>query len=339
MTIASRKPEAGVEKRLSPDPRLVYVLPDVSVLYGVGGGEKNMTTEGSMRLQSFDLRLFDIADTDLEKLHALSLTVGWPHRLKDWEMLRESGYGIVAQDEIGRVFGSAMWFPFADDFTTVGMVITSPRLQAHGHGRWLMEHVLKQTGSRPLRLNSTRAAYRLYLSMGFTAEKTVYQHQGTAVPLVEPEVPHGAVLREISVGDLSELVALDRIAYGTDRQALFARLLQVSTGVALIRDKRIAAFSLCRSFGRGTVIGPVVASDDADAIAVIHPHVVAHAGDFLRLDTRQKVGPFAQFLTRSGMPVFDTVTSMSLGGTWFTDGEVQKPGYPLTYALVSQALS
>jgi hypothetical protein len=121
VTIASRKPEAGVEKRLSPDPRLVYVLPDVSVFYGVGGGEKNMTTEGSMRLQSFDLRLFDIADTDLEKLHALSLMVGWPHRLKDWEMLRESGYGIVAQDEIGRVFGSAMWFPFADDFTTVGM--------------------------------------------------------------------------------------------------------------------------------------------------------------------------------------------------------------------------
>jgi hypothetical protein len=83
----------------------------------------------------------------------------------------------------------------------------------------------------------------------------------------------------------------------------------------------------------------VVASDDADAIAVIHPHVVAHTGDFLRLDTRQKVGTFAQFLTRSGMPVFDTVTSMSLGGTWFTGGQAEKPGHPLTYALVSQALS
>lgn len=292
-----------------------------------------------MRLQSFDLQLFDIADTDLEKLHALSLMVGWPHRVKDWQMLRENGYGIVAQDEIGRVFGSAMWFPFADDFVTVGMVITSPRLQAHGHGRWLMDHVLKQTGSRPLRLNSTRAAHRLYLSMGFTAEKTVYQRQGTAVRAGEPEIPHGAVLREITMSDLTELVALDYLAYGADRAALFARLLQVSTGVALIRDNRIAAFSLCRSFGRGTVIGPAVASDDADAIVVIHPHVAAHEGDFLRLDTRQRAGTFPEFLTRSGLPVFDTVTSMSLGGTWFADGQAAKPGHPLTYALVSQALS
>jgi GNAT superfamily N-acetyltransferase len=305
----------------------------------VAAREENLTTEESMRLQSFDLQLFDIADADLEKLHALSLMVGWPHRLKDWQMLRESGYGIVAQDEIGRVFGSAMWFPFADDFATVGMVITSPRLQAHGHGRWLMDHVLEQTGSRPLRLNSTRAAHRLYLSMGFTAEKTVYQRQGTAVSSAEPECPHRAALREITPGDLTELVALDRIAYGSDRAALFARLLQVSKGVALIRDNRIAAFSLCRSFGRGTVIGPVVACDDADAIAVVHPHITAHAGDFLRLDTRQTASAFPEFLARSGLAVFDTVTSMSFGGAWLTDGHTEKPGHPLTYALVSQALS
>jgi GNAT superfamily N-acetyltransferase len=300
--------------------------------------EENLTTEESMRLQSFDLQLFDIADADLENLHALSLMVGWPHRLKDWQMLRENGYGIVAQDEIGRVFGSAMWFPFADDFVTIGMVITSPRLQAQGHGRWLMDHVLKQTGSRPLRLNSTRAAHRLYLSMGFKAEKTVYQRQGTAVSSAEPEIPHGAVLREITLDDLTELVALDRIAFGTDRAELFARLLQVSTGVALIRDNRIAAFSLCRRFGRGTVIGPVVACDDADAIAVVHPHITAHAGDFLRLDTRQTAGAFPEFLARSGLAVFDTVTSMSLGGTWLTDGRVEITGPLLTYALVSQAL-
>lgn len=292
-----------------------------------------------MRLQSFDLQLCDIADTDPEKLHALSLTVGWPHRLKDWLMLRDNGYGVAAQDEIGRVVGSAMWFPFADDFATVGMVITSPRLQAHGHGRWLMDHVLKQTGTRPLRLNSTRAARRLYLSMGFTAEKTVYQCQGIAVLSAEPPIPQGMELREISLGDLTELVALDRVAYGADRTALFTRLLPVSRGVALIRESRIVAFSLRRSFGRGTVIGPVVAGDDADAIVVTCPHIRAHAGEFLRIDTRQAAGDFPEFLTRSGLPVFDTVTSMSLGGAWLSDDSARGPGQPLIYGLVSQALS
>lgn len=298
-----------------------------------------MTTEETMRLQSFDLQLYDIAETDPEKLHALSLTVGWPHRLNDWVMLTDNGYGVVAQDEIGRAIGSAMWFPFSDDFVTVGMVITSPRLQAHGHGRWLMEHVLKQTGERPLRLNSTRAARRLYLSMGFTAEKTVHQCQGTAVASTPPAMLHAATLRDITPLDLAELVALDKAAYGADRGTMLVRLLPVSKGVALVRGDRIVAFALCRSFGRGTVIGPVVAGNDADAIAVTYPHVEAHAGTFLRIDTRQATGDFAEFLTRSGLPVFDTVTSMSLGGPWLLGEGPEGNDKPFTYGLVSQALS
>lgn len=316
---------------------VTIVVARPALYLGVRATEGELTTEETMRLESFDLQLCDIAGTDPEKLHALSLAVGWPHRVKDWLMLREIGSGVVAQDEIGRAIGSAMWFPLSDDFVTVGMVITSPRLQAHGHGRWLMDHVLRQTGSRPLRLNATRAARRLYLSMGFTAEKTVYQCQGTAVLSGEPPLPEQAILRAVTLDDLAEIAALDRAAYGTDRAALLGRLLHASKGVALIRGGRIAAFSLARNFGRGTVIGPVVAVDDDDAIAVTAPHVKTHAGAFLRIDTRQAMGDFAEFLTQSGMPVFDTVTSMSLGGRWLLDRPGDEPR-PTIYGLVSQAL-
>ena len=84
----------------------------------------------SMRLKSFELFAQDIDSVDVGLLHALSLSVGWSHRPKDWEFLRQVGKGIVAVDEIGRVFGSAMWFPHGDDFATIGLVITTPRLQA-----------------------------------------------------------------------------------------------------------------------------------------------------------------------------------------------------------------
>jgi hypothetical protein len=96
--------------------------------------------------------------------------------------------------------------------------------------------------------------------------------------------------------------------------------------------------SLCRRFGRGSVVGPVVASNDLDAIVVTHPHVVEHAGRFLRLDTRQKAGAFPEFLTRSGLPVYDTVTSMSFGRRWLPLEENRVKTTPTTYALVSQAL-
>jgi len=294
--------------------------------------------EASIKLESFELVLRDIADIEVEKLHALSLSVGWPHRPQDWQMLREAGRGIVAVDGIGRVLASAMWFAFGDDFATIGMVITSPRLQAHGTGRWLMDNVFTHTGSRFLGLNATRAARRLYRSLDFAFEKTVYQCQGIAIPSAAPVLPAGTRLREVSFTDLDTLYALDYRAYGAPRSALLGQMVSVSKGVVLQRDDRIEAFSLCRRFGRGFVVGPVVASSDVDAIAVTHPHVEDHAGGFLRLDTRQKTGPFSDFLTQSGLPVYDTVTSMSLGRRWLALADKASEVAPTTYALISQAL-
>jgi hypothetical protein len=79
-----------------------------------------------------------INEVDVMLLHALSIGVGWPHRPKDWDFLRRAGHGIVAVDGIGRVFGSAMWFPHGREFAPIGLVITSPRTQAQAldDGSW-----------------------------------------------------------------------------------------------------------------------------------------------------------------------------------------------------------
>ncbi|PDT82401.1 GNAT family N-acetyltransferase [Sinorhizobium sp. BJ1] len=295
-----------------------------------------MERTNSKRLDSFELTIADIAEADLDALHALSMSVGWPHRAEDWQIVLELGKGIVARDAIGRVLGSAMWFNYAPDFTNIGMVITSPRLQMLGAGQWMMNHVLAQTSSRAIGLNATRLARRLYASLGFVAERTVYQCNGEAVAPPQGLLPPGARLRALTSDDLDEIAALDRAAYRADRSHVLARLLEVSKGVALVRGERIVAFSLCRRFGRGHLIGPLVAANDDDAIAVTRPHVVDHAGTFLRLDTRQKSGAFAEFVAQAGLPVYDTVTSMSLGRPWLveeTGGET-----PIIYALVAQAL-
>ncbi|MEF0941426.1 GNAT family N-acetyltransferase [Rhizobium sp. BR 362] len=298
-----------------------------------------MARSSSIQLDSFELTIGEIENADLDALHTLSLSVGWPHRAEDWQIVREMGRGVVARDAIGRVLGSAMWFDFAPDFTTLGMVITSPRLQMLGTGRWMMEHVIAQTGSRALGLNATRAAKRLYQSLGFRAEKIVYQCNGEAVSPPEVPLPPRTRLRALDQADHTEIAALDLAAYGADRMPVLARLLNVSKGLALIRDGRIVAFSLCRRFGRGHVIGPVVAASDEEAIAVVRPHVADHAGSFLRIDTRQQSGAFPQFIAQSGLPVYDTVTSMSMRRAWLQgDGAQPSGGGPLIYGLASQAL-
>lgn len=284
------------------------------------------------------MQIADVQDADLDQLHGLSISVGWPHRGEDWQFLREVGEGVVTTDEIGRIMGSAMWFRQAEDLATIGMVITSPRLQTQGTGLWLMDYALKELEGVNLRLNATRAAQRLYHSLGFAPEKTVYQCQGIVKSGAGAAcgAPQGEI-RLLTAEDLSEITALDGAAFGVVRARLIDRLFRQSVGYGLYRDDTLRAFALCRPFGRGHVVGPIVASTDADAIDVLSLHLKEHEGRFLRLDTHFERGDFALLAIRSGMSVFDTVLTMSLGKRLQEFGPDASVA-PLTYSLVSQTL-
>ncbi len=288
----------------------------------------------SVRLKSFELVARDIVEVDVNLLHALSIAVGWPHRPKDWDLLRRAGHGIVAVDGIGRVFGSAMWFPHGDDFATIGLVITTPRTQAQGTGRWLMEQVLERCGTRNLSLNSTHAADNLYVSLGFTKEAIVYQYQGEVAPTI-PAVPAlDGELSALSSDKLEEITALDTRAFGTNREKLLALLSENAAICTLRRGGEIVGYSMSREFGRGHVIGPIVASNDHDAIHLTAVHLKDLTGRFARVDTREKDGIFVEFLQQSRLTVSETVTTMSKGRRFLNREDTK----PWVYGLAGHAL-
>ncbi len=292
----------------------------------------------SLNVDGFTTSLDDIRTVGLDRLHTLTLSVGWPHRAKDWQFLLEVGQGVVALDEIGRVIGSAMWFAYGDSLATVGMVITVPRLQTNGTARWLMQHVLSGLSGRAVRLNATRAARRLYRSLDFQPDKPVFQYQGILRLGEDRSGPAtDAVLVPLESKDLAAVIAADAVAFGVGRDALIGRLFAQSTGYGLFRDGTLDAFALCRPFGRGQVIGPVVAASDADAIAVVRPHLARHDGTFMRLDTALETGAFPGFLSRSGLPVFDTVLTMTLGTPPATAAHASAAAFR-TYGLASHTL-
>lgn len=297
------------------------------------GKETGPKMQESVQLKSFELFPEDIDSVDVSLLHALSASVGWSHRPKDWDILRRAGKGIVAVDGIGRVFGSAMWFPQGPDFATIGLVITSPRTQAQGNGRWLMEQVFTQCAGLHLSLSATRAAYALYLSLGFVSEALVHVHQGE-VSLEPPSLPPlDGQIEAFTPADLGQIAALDRAAFGVDRTPILALLAEGASMRLLRRGGAVVGYSMCREFGRGHVIGPMVASNDDDAIHLAAVHLDAFRGRFLRVDTRS-TGAFAEFLTRSGLPDSETVTTMSKGRLFLNE----KPGCPIVFSLAGQAL-
>ena len=290
-----------------------------------------MAYRTAKRRLGYEIDIRPLGDTDIDQLHQLSIGVGWPHRPEDWRLVIGLGQGFVACDAIGRLLGSAMWWPFGEHFATVGMVITSPRLQTQGAGRELMDMIFAQSGTRDLRLNSTKAGYRLYRALGFEATGRVFQHQGQAVAPSAP-VPAGPGLRPIAPADLEALARLDAAAYGADRSRVIAALLALSSGTLIERDGAVAGFALCRPFGRGHVVGPIVAEDDEMAIALLAPHVEAHRGTFLRVDTAQEQGAFGAFLESCGLTIFDSVTTMIRGKAHGASEAAR------TFGLVNQAL-
>ena len=120
-------------------------------------------------------------------------------------------------------------------------------------------------------------------------------------------------LSELPSDRLSEISALDARAFGSDRSRVLALLSANASISVLSRGGEVVGYSMRREFGRGFVIGPVVARNDHDAVHLTAVHLKKLAGRFVRVDTRERDGVFAEFLQQSGLSIAETVTTMSKG--------------------------
>ncbi len=188
---------------------------------------------------------------------------------------------------------------------------------------------------RAKRAGSWGSGYRLYRSLDFKRERTLFQCQGEAI--VQSTSPVETTnIRLLTEAELPAPIDLDASAYGVQRTELLTALFRQSRSFGLFRAGRLEAFAACRRFGRGHVVGPIVAFCDRDTIAVVEPHVAAHAGQFVRLDTHRTNGEFRDFLARSGLALFDAVTTMSLRSD-VKGVHLRADDAPASYAVVSQA--
>lgn len=280
-------------------------------------------------LNSYDVSIAQMRPEDVPNLHELSVAVRWPHRPADWRHLIAIGQGFVARDELDRIVASIMWFPLDENFASIGMAISSPRLQKLGAGRWLAEHIGNQTGKRNLLLNATKDSLRLCLDSGFEVVQPVYHING----IVEASPAVTLPIDTLTANDYKAVTALDASALGAKRPHIMKSLLAVSQGTIIRKGGKVNGFALCRKFGRGWVIGPVVAETEEQAIALIQPLLKTHVGEFVRFDTTLEQGMLRQYLLESGLKLHETVTRMTRGTIPESQGSAKM------IALASQALN
>ncbi len=259
------------------------------------------------------LRPMTGADRDLEGALALSQAVNWPYRKEDWALALSLGGGVLAEED-GRIVASAMWWLYGESFATCGIIIVLPEMQGRGIGRMLMDSIMSATAGRSVLLNSTLEGYRLYQSYGFADAGTVHQHQAPATSDMAnmPLTGADALVREANEEELSIIMCLDEQAFGVERRKLIDAFARIGRMAVIERDGVVEGCAICRPFGRGQAIGPVIARSVGDAQSLIRHFVRASAGGFVRLDITGDSG-LGDWLAELGLPEVTRVITMVKG--------------------------
>jgi predicted N-acetyltransferase YhbS len=273
------------------------------------------------------LRPFTEADIPAAK--ALSSSFGWPHRAEDWAFASRLGFGVAAENS-GSTIGTAMAWPYGSDFAALGLVTVASELQGRGIGRRLMHELLHALEGRTVILHATEAGLALYASLGFQCTPhAVHQHQGVVPELASDEPDGGPPLRALTDAHRPEVHALDRAATGLDRPALLDAILRRGAGV-ISAAPHATGFAMVRRFGRGEVIGPVVAPDADAARRMIKNLLAPRAGRFVRIDVPEASG-LCDWLTELGLADAGPVLRMVRGPAPECAGQAAR-----TYAVAGQ---
>lgn len=230
-------------------------------------------------MQMVDAALAPFRPEHLDGAVALSRQAGWPHRREDWALALALSEGLAALDDGGEVVGTILVTTYGADCATINMVIVDEKMRGRGLGRELMEAAFRLAGKRPLRLVATAEGLPLYERTGFTQIGAIRQHQGIVGAVSQLEKV------ELSAADdITAIKSLDRAAFGADRSNLIDRLSELGEFAVVRREGDVIGFAAIRAFGRGEVVGPVVAENIEDAKALITYFMNRRVGKFLRVD-------------------------------------------------------
>jgi GNAT superfamily N-acetyltransferase len=266
----------------------------------------------------------------------LTQALRWPHRREDWAMVLALGHGVGVVEPDGSLTGTALWWPYGGQAATIGLVIVAGSRQRSGLGRRLMTRVIADASSRATMLNATAAGLRLYQSLGFVETGTVIeQYQGVRGVVPDGVPSPGITVRPFVPSDDPALRAFDALAFGAPRSALLDHLVAKEDIVVAVASGRAGGtcvgYAARRLSGRGHLIGPVTARDEAVAIALVRHHLARLEG-FVRLDIPRDAPGLVALLESAGLkPAGPAITMVR--GAW-------APAAPTAriFGLASQAL-
>ena len=244
--------------------------------------------------EPFALDTLTAADT-----HAcwqLSQALRWPHREADWQQFiswaKAHGAALAVRAD-GQLIGCGLAWQWGHEQGSIGMVIVDNAWQRRGIGKRLFKGLLQALDGRDVMLQATAQGRPLYESLGFAAIGHARQFHGhwqppvEAAPTVSPATDERT--RLLQQQDLPALLAYDQRERGLARPALLQALLaqmdaDERCAVSVDEQGHLCGYGILRRFGRGWVVGPLLADGADRAVALVKRLTQERTGDFVRID-------------------------------------------------------
>ena len=209
---------------------------------------------------------------------ALSAAAGWNQNAADWRLMLELGEGWGLELRDGTLVASTLVIPYGS-FAWVSMVLVLPGQRRKGHASRLLRTALAALERANLIavLDATPAGREVYRQEGFRDawgfKRFVVQRKS--------QLPAQSRVRELRETDWPWILALDRAAFGGNRERLLRSLARRLPAAALVVEGE--GFILGRDGREASQLGPLVARSPEAARALLST-VLAQASGSLYLD-------------------------------------------------------
>jgi len=253
---------------------------------------------------------------EAEAVWPLSIEAGWNQNIADWRFMLGAGRGFGLKNEGGTWEASSLVLPLGQHLAWISMVLVTTSLRGGGVGTGLLKRCLDEVRSNDAvaGLDATEQGRPIYLKLGFHDLYKIARWQlDRAKDVVAP--PPGVSVRPFTFADLPKLPAYDRPLSGMERPTLLAHLATRQPGLAWVAETpsgKLMGFGLGREGRNASSIGPVIADNEAVALALISKATTAAKGPFI-IDMPETHGAIRGWLEKQGAVSPRAYMRMTLG--------------------------
>jgi GNAT superfamily N-acetyltransferase len=199
----------------------------------------------------------------------LSTEAGWNQVASDWRFMLASGAGFGFADASDRLVASGLTVDFPG-YAWISMILVTPAWRRQGLATRLMQSCIDALAARRLvpALDASPQGRKVYRRLGFRDAGTSTRLGGDLRGAPSPPARDVAAL---APAELAAVAAYDSRSSGTDRTALLGHLLGRLPPAAFVarRNGDVTGFVMARQGRLSAQIGPLVAEDDATALALL----------------------------------------------------------------------